>query len=315
MNLQRLALALAAATVLTSAQAQSSCPPAMQMPSAEQMQAGQKAARDRGFLWRISKDGRSSYLYGTIHIGKVEWAFPGKTVAKALLDADTLALEVDLTDPAVATSVAAGLAAAKRPELPAALRERLERQFSVACVPSAALASYHPVMQAITLSVLAARWDGLDPSYAQELSLAGFARAIQRPIVSLETVQSQMAIFVPTDEQAAFSMVDRTLDQLERNRVRPMFKRMGSAWENGDLAELESYERWCDCVSTDDERAFMQRLNDGRNPHLADGIDALHRQGKKVFAAVGALHMTGPKALPLLMAERGYTVERVAFGR
>jgi len=314
MTLQRLGLALATAALFTSAHAQSPCPPSVQMPSAEQMQAGLKAARDRGFLWRISKDGRSSYLYGTIHIGKFEWAFPGKTVTKALMDADTLALEVDLTDPAVAKSVTAGNAA-QRPELPAALRERLERQFSAACVPSAALASFHPVMQAITLTVLAARWDGLDPSFAQELSLAGFARAAQRPIVSLETPQSQMALLVPADEQAVLAMIDRTLDHLERNRVRPMFMRMGAAWENGDLRELESYESWCDCVASDEERAFMTRLNDGRNPHLADGIDTLHRQGKKVFAAVGALHMTGPKALPLLMVERGYTVERLSFAK
>jgi uncharacterized protein YbaP (TraB family) len=313
MTIHRLGLALAAVLLASAASAQTACPPTVQMPSAEQVQSSAKAARDRGFLWRISKGGRSSYLYGTIHIGRFEWAFPGKTVTRALLDADTLALEVDLTDPAIAKAATA--TAGKRPELPAALRERLERQFSAACVPSAALASFHPVMQAITLTVLAARWDGLDPSYAQELSLAGIARAMQRPIVSLETVQSQLDALVPTEEQAVFAMVERTLEQLERNRVRPMFARMGSAWENGDLAELESYERWCDCVGTDDERALMTRLNDGRNPHLAEGIDSLHRQGKKVFAAVGALHMTGPKALPRLMAERGYTVERIAFGK
>jgi uncharacterized protein YbaP (TraB family) len=32
-----------------------------------------------------------------------------------------------------------------------------------------------------------------------------------------------------------------------------------------------------------------------------------------VFAAVGSLHMTGPKGLPRLLGQRGYTVERVKF--
>jgi uncharacterized protein YbaP (TraB family) len=32
-----------------------------------------------------------------------------------------------------------------------------------------------------------------------------------------------------------------------------------------------------------------------------------------VFAAVGALHMTGPQGLPRLMAARGYLVERIPF--
>jgi hypothetical protein len=314
MSIHRCALALAATLLAGTAwaQAPSACPPTAQMPSAEQMQASLKAARDRGFLWRISKDGRSSYLYGTIHLGKLDWAFPGKTVTRALLDADTLALEIDPTDPETAKALLAGTSA--RPaELPPPLRERLERQFSAACVPSAAMAALHPVMQALMLTLLAARWDGLDPSYAQEHALAGFARAARRPIVSLESAQSQLSVLVPTDPAKTPALVERSLELLEGNRVRPIVARMGTAWENGDLAEIESYERWCNCADTDDDRLQMKRLNDDRNPHLADGIDALHRQGKKVFAAIGSLHMTGPKALPALMAERGYHVERMAF--
>jgi uncharacterized protein YbaP (TraB family) len=32
-----------------------------------------------------------------------------------------------------------------------------------------------------------------------------------------------------------------------------------------------------------------------------------------VFAAVGALHMTGAKALPMLLKQRGFTVQRIAL--
>ena len=51
---------------------------------------------------------------------------------------------------------------------------------------------------------------------------------------------------------------------------------------------------------------------DDRNPGLADGIDRLHREGRRVFAAVGALHMAGPRGLLRLLAARGFTVERLA---
>jgi uncharacterized protein len=56
-------------------------------------------------------------------------------------------------------------------------------------------------------------------------------------------------------------------------------------------------------------------LNDERNPGLAAGIDKLMGDGKPVFAAVGALHMTGLKAVPTLLAQMGYKVERVSFGK
>ncbi|HYN59292.1 MAG TPA: TraB/GumN family protein, partial [Rubrivivax sp.] len=79
------------------------------------------------------------------------------------------------------------------------------------------------------------------------------------------------------------------------------------------LATLERYASWCECADSEDQRALLRRLNDDRNAHLADGIDALHAQGHRVFAAVGALHMTGPQALPRLLAQRGYSVQRVPF--
>jgi hypothetical protein len=60
------------------------CPPTVEPPAPEQMQAAFDARRDHGFLWRITKDEHSSYLYGTLHIGKLAWLFPGEAVAKAL---------------------------------------------------------------------------------------------------------------------------------------------------------------------------------------------------------------------------------------
>ena len=56
----------------------------------------------------------------------------------------------------------------------------------------------------------------------------------------------------------------------------------------------------------------MTRLVDARNPALAADIDALHTSGKRLFAAVGSLHMVGPGGLPARLAKRGYRVERIA---
>ena len=56
------------------------CPPSAQAPTPEQVQAGMKAARDRGFLWRVQKNGHSSYLYGTVHIARADWMYPGVTL-------------------------------------------------------------------------------------------------------------------------------------------------------------------------------------------------------------------------------------------
>jgi uncharacterized protein len=306
-----------AAQPATQAAAQSNdtpaCPPVARPPTPEQVQQGMQRARDRGFLWRLHKDGRTSYLYGTIHVGKMAWAFPGPQVRSALQATRTVAVELDITDPALAKQLSAPPKGGTMPVLPPALRERLDKQAAASCIPKDALATLHPVMQAITYTVLAGRWDGLDPSWGQELVLIGVARGGGRPVVSLETAELQTSALIPDEPDAALKMIDQTLTQLERNRVRPVLTRVASVWESGDLQQLSSYEQWCDCANTAEERAALDRVLHQRNPGLADRIADTHAKGEPVFAAVGALHMVGPQALPRLLEERGFKVERVRF--
>jgi uncharacterized protein len=289
-----------------------SCPPQAQPPTQQQLQGAAANARDRGLLWRVTRDGRSSYLYGSIHVGKLDWAFPGPQVRQALMTADTLALEIDVGDPLMAARMQAAPDTVL-PTLPPALRERLARQIEVACLPAQLIAQQHPVLQALTLTVLAARWQGLDAGYAQEFVLSGLARATQRRVVSLESPELQLAALIPRDADEARQMVSQMLEQLEQGAAQRGMARLAAAWERGDLAEIADYERWCDCVTSEDDRAQLRRLLDDRNPALADGIEALHRDGRSVFAAVGALHMTGAKALPALLQQRGFSVQRVAL--
>lgn len=269
-------------------------------------------AQDRGLLWRITRDGRSSWLYGTLHVGRPAWQRPGPKVATALRASDVLALELDPGDPAVAAALAA---LPHGPPLPPALQQRLQRAYDRACLAPQALAALHPVMQATTLLLLEARWLGLDPAYAQETLLAAQARAAGKRVVALESAAQQQAVLVPADAGQAQAQIGQTLQQLEDTSGRRVLRRLAEAWEQGDLAALEDYLTWCECGDSEADREFMRRLNDERNGPLADGIAALHDRGQRIFAAVGALHMTGPQALPALLAARGFRVERVGFDR
>lgn len=287
------------------------CPPSAQAPSAEELQAAQERAADRGLLWRVSKDGRHAYLFGSIHIGKLDWAIPGPKMAAALQDSDMLALELDPGDPMVQQQMTAGLARRRlAPDAP--LRQRLAQHEAEACLPKGTLAAIpHPLMQAFTLTLLAARWEGLDPAYAQEQVLSGMARSVQRTVVSLESVELQLNALLPKDKRQAQQATAELLDLLERGQARPVLRRLAEAWERSDLDTLERYQDWCECARNAAERAQLQRLNDGRNPMLAERIDALVEAGHQPFAAVGALHMTGAQALPRLLEKRGYQVERL----
>jgi len=289
------------------------CPPVAQPPTPAQMQAAQAAAKDRGALWRLSKDGRVSYLYGTVHVGKLEWAFPGPQLQAAMRATEVLAVEINPMDPGIMAEVQAAQAKAAKLELTSAEQGRLDAEADAACLPRAALAALHPVMQAITYVSLSGRRDGLDPAYAQEMVLLGGAQALKRPVVALESVASQMEVLLPTDVAEARDLLNQTLDSLKRQESRTSLRRIGQAWESGDLETIASPAKLCDCVPTAQELQMMHRLNDGRNPGLADRIAQEHAKGKPLLAAVGTLHMTGAQALPKLLQERGFEVERVQY--
>ena len=311
MNKFLLACLVTLATASAQAQPAASCPPQATAPTPQQVQDAQAQARDRGFLWRVSKDGRTHHLFGTIHVGKLEWAFPGPKLRAALADAQTVAFELDPLDPAVQGSLrSAGADSAK---LAPALDAQLSRELERACIPAQALAGLHPMMQAMTAMLLDAARDGLHVAYGQEIVLAATARARRLRTVSLETPERQMAALIPTDATLAEHYLASTLEQMQSGQGRQVLLRMAAAWERGDLREIENYERWCDCVKSADDRAMLTALNDERNPAMAERIDALHGEGQRLFIAIGALHMTGPKALPVLLRARGFRVERVDF--
>lgn len=309
------ALAAAIAVPAASLAAAPVCPPPPLPLTPERAEAGMKAAKDHGFFWRLSKDGRSSYLYGTIHAARPDWMFPGPTVVEAIAASDIVALELDVLDPDVQRRLVASIGGRRGDVLPPALQRRLEKRMAIECVEAATFSRLSPEFQIASLSVLAARADGIDPSYAIDLVLASLARNLDKPVFSLETPESQMqALQMPTPAET-IAFVERGLADLEAGRVRPLLNRVAKIWIEGDYAELSRYERWCNCVRTAGERAAMQRLLAGRNPALAEGIDGLHASGKRVFAAVGSLHMIGPTGLPTLLRQRGYKVEQGDFTR
>jgi uncharacterized protein YbaP (TraB family) len=109
--------------------------------------------------------------------------------------------------------------------------------------------------------------------------------------------------------------VTASLDELDAGRSGPVLARLANAWADGNLAELEGYEGWCDCLGSAAERAAKKRLVDDRNPLLAQAFDELHAGGRSVFAAVGSLHVIGPGGLPSLLRRRGFAVEQIRLGR
>ena len=287
------------------------CPPAPKL-AAGQLTPTLGEPRDRGFLWRISAASHTSWLYGTVHINKQDWALPGPKTAAALRASKTLALEMDVDDPSIQQRFAK-LISRHAGDVPTALLPRVNAQLARVCLPETLVGQMHPSMLLSTIELIGLRADGLYFEYGADQMLAEQARAERKPIVSLETPEVQADAMLGPDAVVDVDEIREALDALEGDRSKALTRTLLATWAESDLSRLESYAQWCDCMTTPKEIAATRRLIDDRNPALADAIDALHKKGRSVFAAVGALHMIGPAGLPELLRQRGYRVERVAF--
>jgi uncharacterized protein YbaP (TraB family) len=285
--------------------AHAACPPMPQSPTTAQAQDWAANAPDRGLLWRISRGGHSSYLFGSLHVGKADWAYPGPALRRAWAETEVLAVELDPAD------VGPALAMVPKSEpLPPALARRVEAQARAACLPAGALSTLPAMLQVSTLTLLEARRDGFDAGFGQDLMLIAMAKAESRPVQSLETLDEQLTALEP-DPAELPAVIDGTLRQLQRGQVRAPLRKLAQAWSRGDMKTLADYPRWCGCAVNAAEKAWLKRVNDERNRQLAARIDALHGAGQRLLVAVGALHMSGPDALPKLLAARGFEVQAV----
>lgn len=289
------------------------CPPAAQMPEPQALQQLMRDARDRGLLWRLEKNGRTSWLYGTIHASRLEWMIPGPTVMKALRDSDALALEINMLDGQVMAELLDAMRARPdAPPLPAPLAQRLDALKRAECA-AAELDALRPDAQVISIAALSARRQGLDVAYGVDVTLAGAAAAMQKPVIGLESVQTQMQQVISDDPVQVQESVASALDQLESHKAGTQLSQLAQIWADGRLNLLTRYADWCDCLNTPKERRDFERVVYGRNPGIAQAIAAQIDSGKTLFAAVGALHMIGPQGLPTLLAAQGFRVERVPF--
>jgi uncharacterized protein YbaP (TraB family) len=285
------------------------CPPSAPVPSPALLQVARQQLADRGFLWRISRDGRDSFLYGTLHAGRPEWLLPGPRTEAALHRTGALALEVNPLDPVVREQV---MAVAQRPgfALSAATQSALVSAWVAECLDAAELQSGPPEWHALRLLVAQAQRQGLFPDFGAEAVLLMRNLRTERPVIGLETVAIQLEALLARNPSEAQRMVDEQLREHGRSGSGALLQRLAQAWAASDWDTLARYPEWCECQRTEVERADFERLLTRRHPAMADGIER-HHADQAVFVAVGALHLPGEQGLLALMRAKGFVLTRV----
>lgn len=278
--------------------------------------SAQATGTQRGTLYRVRHKGNTSYLFGTIHVGKPSFYPLGKDVEQALAQSSKVALEIDSQQ-----TQAMQLAMQKHgmykagdsiknhltPAHLAQLKQALE-QFKL---PLENVVQMKPWLVASMLMELDLQRNGYQISDGIEAYLQKIAKQQKKQVVELESADLQLALFNGLSDADQEQFLTEVLIEIESGKSRQETDELANAWMSADAREFTRLIDEMLSEKTMSAEFTRKVLLDQRNPGIASKIEALLKHDKVTFVGVGLLHLVGEKSVPALLRERGYEVVRV----
>lgn len=302
MNRSRWPTALAAAACLLAA-----------LMLAGDASAGERP-KDIGHLFRVSRAGiADSYVLGTIHIADARVAAVPQAVRDALARAHTLAVELvpESVDARAAelelldggTTLASLLPGADFALLQSALRDQ-----GIAADVIARLKPWAAMMKigrAPASAAAAAATSSLDT----ELYVEARRRAMK--ILPLELLEEQVAAFDTIPMASQLALLEHAIQH--RAALAATIEPTILAWQRGDFRMLEgvagvAYDQY---PGMGEHRShLMKNIIENRTVLMHHRLFSPLRAGR-VFVAIGAMHLPGPRGLLAALRADGYQITPV----
>lgn len=260
-------------------------------------------------LWEISGNGISSpsYLYGTVHMICPEDFVTGKQLQEKFRSAQKVFLEVDMDDPSMNM---------KMMQLSLLRGKKLSDMFSdsdynklnvffrdTIGMPLTLLNTMKPF---VLFSILTLKSLPCAEPQSYELTFVKMAKEQSKEVLGLETIEDQMKIFDGMPDSVQVQMVMRYINEFDEQKKE--FAKMVDAYKQENLDSI--YEH---IMSSPDISGSEEVLLFNRNAKWIPIMEAA-MQKEKIFFAVGAGHLGGPKGVINLLREKGYSVKGIREG-
>lgn len=267
-------------------------------------------------LYEARSATNTAYLFGTIHVGARRLYPLSVPVEQAFAAARVLALEADPTDSEDALAAMREgmyvapdtLASHISPQLYADLQAALPRLG----LPVEFARAMKPYLLAMTIAMMEVQRLGYDPALGLDVHLAKQAQARSMPIVELESMAAQMALFAELSPRTQEAMLRVTVDGVQSGQTAQEIADLVNAWAAGDVDGIaRSVTDELAGMPAEDAAALRDRLYDRRNVAMAQRVAQILEGDVAHFVAVGAGHLIGPTGLPELLRARGFSVKRI----
>lgn len=288
-----------------------SIPPAHVAAPADAIQLSEVPRR--GALYRVHHEGKTSYLFGTIHVGKQDFFPLEPEVTEALAKSSTLVLELD-----VRSSEAYYSALARHGQYPAGqtLRDhlspaalaRLQLALDKVKLPLRSVEHYRPWVVANILVGQEIEKSGFNRGLGVETYLLSSAR--KKPLLELENADYQLGLFGALDDAQQEAYLLENIDEIENGAALRKSAGLVEAWSAADASRIAALTHELTTGDTVSARFMDRTLLGKRNPEMAASIEAIMRKGD-AFIGIGLLHLVGDNGVPALLRQHGYQVEKV----
>lgn len=274
------------------------------------------SAPRRGQLYKITHDGKTSYLFGTIHVGKDGFYPLDAEASRALLDSKTLVLELDIRQDvpfqkALARHGRYADGDVVQNHLSPATLNKMMPALAKAGLSLQSVQHYKPWLIANLLVGTELDLHGFQRSQAVEYALLAAAQKQEKTVHELESAEYQLSLFEMLDARQQEQYLAETLTDLASGSSLKKSQALIDAWSSADAPGIKA--AWQSATTGDSISAgFMQRVLLGkRNPEMVANIERIMQQDQVAFVGVGLLHLVGDDGLPQLLKRRGYQVEQL----
>ncbi|KAF3997285.1 TraB/GumN family protein [Glaciimonas immobilis] len=273
------------------------------------------STRQGGALFKVQRDGHTTYLFGTIHVGSADFFPLAPAVMDALNQSSRIAIEIDTSDTQALNLLLQHYAlypndSASAQDMPAALTRQVHALLDKYRMTPTDVVRMKPWLLATMLTTEEYARNGFPKEQGVDNYLSNYAQTQHKPLIGLESVKYQLSLLGDLSIAEQNQFLQDTVNDLEDPvRARKALD-LVTLWRSGDLSGLEKLMKEMTSDETFTGKFIQRTLLDGRNPALADAVEKLLKSEKTTFAGIGMLHLVGDKSVQALLRQRGYRVQR-----
>lgn len=263
-------------------------------------------------VWKVSRDGRTLYLGGTIHLLRAgDFPLPAE-FDQAMAASAKLVFETDITrvqsPETQQTLLVRGMftdGTTLREALTPAAWRVVQEHCAKTGLPLEQFGRMKPWLFSLMLAVLELQKIGVSLE-GVDLHLHRKGREAGKTFGELEPFERHLELIVNLGAGQESAMIEKSIADL-KDLPRVLAEAI-AAWRAGDLRRID------ELLLRDSRRKYPQihrALLTDRNVAWVPRIEALLATPEIEFVLVGAAHLPGPDGLMALLQARGCTVEQV----